>query len=68
MEVRSARFNRAGGIDCEINHPDFGWIPFTASADDIEEHGRSIYSQLMSSGKVQPYNEEEDVLIGQEEE
>ena len=28
-EIRNAAYNWSGGVDCEINHPDFGWIPHT---------------------------------------
>lgn len=41
-------------IDCEIEHPEYGWIPFTASLDDVEQHGRDIFSQL-SQGVVDDY-------------
>lgn len=30
-------------INLELNHPVYGWIPFTASPDDVELHGREIY-------------------------
>lgn len=43
MEIRSAKYNADGTIDCEIDHPDFGRIPFTASPDDVEPHGREIF-------------------------
>lgn len=33
-------------IDCEINHPRYGWIPFTASPDDVEAHGREVFDAL----------------------
>ena len=33
-------------INCEINHSQFGWIPFTASIDDVEKHGRDIFAKL----------------------
>jgi hypothetical protein len=46
MEYRNPRYNRFGTIDVEINHPAFGWIPFTASPDDPEEHGRLMFEQL----------------------
>lgn len=46
MEYRNPRYNRWGSIDVEINHPDSGWIPFTASPDDPERYGRDIYEQL----------------------
>lgn len=34
MEYRNAKRTAAGLIDCEINHPDLGWIPFTADPSD----------------------------------
>ena len=36
MEFRNAQRNAFGTIDCEINHPIYGWIPTTASANDAE--------------------------------
>jgi len=42
-EIRNVKRNKRGTIDCEINHPRFGWIPFTASPDDCEAHGRAIH-------------------------
>lgn len=54
MEYRNATYNRHGTIDCEINHPHFGWIPFTASPNDVEEIGRQIYVEL-AKGEVAPY-------------
>jgi hypothetical protein len=44
MDHRNAAFNSAGTIDCEIDHPVYGWIPFTASPDDTEEYGRDIFA------------------------
>jgi len=41
-------------IDCEIEHPQYGLIPFTASPDDVEQHGRDIFAQL-SQGVVADY-------------
>ena len=43
MEFRNARFNQYGTIDCEINDPQFGWIPFTASPDDIYSVGHEVF-------------------------
>ena len=28
-DIRNPAYNHAGGVDCEINHPGFGWIPHT---------------------------------------
>ena len=43
MEFRNARFNQYGTIDCEINDPQFGWIPFTASPDDTYSVGHEVF-------------------------
>ena len=57
MDYRNATFTKVGLIDCEINHPDHGWIPFTASPDDVEKHGRDIYQVVLSEGHVAAYVE-----------
>lgn len=38
-----------GTYDCEIEHPVFGWIPFTANINDVEAHGRAIWLAIRSS-------------------
>lgn len=48
MEWRNARYNQHGTIDVEILLPEHGWIPFTASPDDPEEHGRLIHAEVMA--------------------
>jgi hypothetical protein len=45
--VRSIEPLTDGRVDCEIEHPVFGWIPFTASPNDPEYHGRVIYGHLV---------------------
>ena len=61
MQVRNAVFNSNGTIDCEIEHPVYGWIPFTASNDDPEEFGRTLYAESISGkyGSIAPYIEQE---------
>lgn len=34
MKIRNAKWLESGLIDCEIEHPSLGWIPFTASPFD----------------------------------
>ena len=46
MEFRNSQYNHAGTIDCEINHAVYGWIPFTASPNDPEQHGRDIFEAV----------------------
>jgi hypothetical protein len=46
MQVRNITAIEGGRYDCEIEHPKFGWIPFTASATDCEDLGRSIHGDI----------------------
>ena len=48
IEYRNAAYNEAGTIDVEVNHPDFGWITFTADPNDCEEHGRKLFQDLQA--------------------
>lgn len=56
MEIRNPIFNVFGTIDCEINHPSYGWIPFTADPNDVEQSGRDIHATalLMGTAPYQP--------------
>lgn len=50
--VKNPKDNGKGGYDCEIYHAVLReWIPFTANANDTEQHGRDIYA-LIDSGKA----------------
>jgi len=46
-------------IDCEITTSQFGdeVLPFTASQNDVEEHGRSIFADIIagSYGDIAAY-------------
>ena len=55
MNYRNTKYNAFGTVDCEIEHPIHGWIPFTASPDDVEKHGRDIFAELAASGDVAEY-------------
>lgn len=55
MEYRNPRYNRHGTIDIELDHPTLGTIPFTASPNDPNEHGREIYAALIAAGGISPY-------------
>jgi hypothetical protein len=45
MNFRNPVYNAFGTIDCEIEHPQYGWIPFTASPADVEDYGRQIFDE-----------------------
>lgn len=51
--IRNPAFNAYGTIDCEVEHPAYGWVPFTASPDDVEAHGRSIYEAALAMGPAE---------------
>ena len=57
MNVKNLKFNGAGAIDLEWEHPEFGWIPFTASPDDPEAHGQDLYTRAVAGefGGIAPY-------------
>lgn len=54
MNVRNVTENLAGSYDCEIEHPTHGWIPFTASSDDLEPLGQEIYQAIVAGGHGTP--------------
>lgn len=47
MNIRNPIFTANGAIDCDVQHPQYGWIPFTADPNDLEEHGREIYAAAL---------------------
>ena len=61
MNFKNQRFNVQGSIDCEIDHPKFGWIPFTADPNDPEQHGRDIYTQILEEGNILPFIPPDDI-------
>lgn len=48
MDIRNPTLAQDGRIDCEINHPVYGWIPFTADPNDVEQHGRDIHKTALA--------------------
>lgn len=55
--AHSPKYNAKGTIELVWNHPEFGEIPFCASPDDSEAHGRDIYAAAVHGdfGPVAPY-------------
>lgn len=55
ISIRNPVFSRAdqSSIDVDYEHPDYGWIPFTARQDDVEQIGRDIYAQAFPAAS--PY-------------
>ena len=66
-EVKNVKYNWLDTVDLELNHPEFGWIPFTASPEDSEEHGRAIYAKAVAGdyGPIAPFVPPADI-VGEE--
>jgi hypothetical protein len=50
MQIKTPTYANAAHtlVNCQIDHPTYGWIPFTASAEDPEQHGRDIFAELIA--------------------
>ena len=56
LETRNPVRIAGGQIDCELNHPVWGWVAFTADPNDPEAHGREIWTNL--NAVLPPYQGE----------
>lgn len=63
MQVRNPKFNLVGTIDVEVNHEQYGWVPFTASSNDPEKYGQEIYAMAMAGafGEIAPASNPADI-------
>lgn len=52
--IRNAVFANAEqtAVSCEIRIDDGDWLPFTASQNDFEQHGRDVFASVIESGHV----------------
>lgn len=57
MQFRNPAFNAAGTIDCEIQHPLHGWIPFTVNPADqgAEFNVQALDAAIRAAGGIAPY-------------
>lgn len=59
VEMRNFKALEDGRFDCEILHPSYGWVAFTADPNDPEAHGRAIWSEIkrrfIASGTIRTY-------------
>lgn len=54
MNYKNAIYNVHGGIDCQVNHPQYGWIPTTLSAEDSVT--KDLFFELNNSDNVLPFS------------
>lgn len=58
MEFRNPKYTALGSIDVEILTSIGGvegWYPFTADPNDVEEHGRALYAEIVEAGGIAAY-------------
>jgi len=46
--TRNVTYNSHGTVSMEIDHPQYGWIPFTADLSDSEQLGRDLYAAAIA--------------------
>jgi hypothetical protein len=66
MNTRNAQYNQFQTINCEIEHPHLGWIPFTADPNDVEPFGRKVFQALKDTAAPYvspPAPSEEEVTL-----
>lgn len=54
MRILNPRRLADGRIDANVEHPEHGWVPYTAAPDTGDEEMEAIWQQLQSA-KVEPY-------------
>lgn len=62
MNFRNPKFCRDGvRINCEIEHPEYGWIPFTCDPDDKGAlfDTAELHQKMVESGEVVPMTQAE---------
>tara|TARA_R110000803_G_C11844001_1_gene304964 strand:- start:6 stop:404 length:399 start_codon:yes stop_codon:yes gene_type:complete len=57
MNYRNAQYISDTVIDCEINHPTYGWIPYTLNPSDTDMtvNNTDLLSNMSAKGDVAPY-------------
>lgn len=58
MQYRNAKVINGGLIDCEINHPAYGWIPFTADPADTgaQFDVAALYAKMSADPALRAYS------------
>lgn len=58
MNYRNAKYiNETGWVDCEIEHPDYGWIPYTLDPADTDMtiNNDDLLAAMTANGDVAAY-------------
>ena len=58
MNYRNAKIiNAEGWVNCEINHPEYGWIPYTLDPSDTDMtiNNDDLLAEMATNGDVAAY-------------
>ena len=57
MNYRNAKYISPTVIDCEIDHPDYGWIPYTLDPNDTDMtvNNDDLLAAMNAAGNVAEY-------------
>jgi len=47
LSAKNPKYTKDGGIELEVEFAEVGFLPFLASPNDIETHGRDLYNRAM---------------------
>lgn len=64
--IRNPRFSVHGGIDCEVEHPTLGWIPYYATADDTEPFGVQVFTEAFEMGPAPHIPDDPAVILARQ--
>lgn len=58
-QVRNGVHKENGLIDCEINHPEYGWIPYTINDDDTDTTIDNTVLKTLLGSNIAPFDQAE---------
>lgn len=60
MQRRNYTRNGLGGVDCEVEHPVYGWVPYTLSDEEVVELKEEVADATSLSTDTLALNVRED--------
>jgi hypothetical protein len=58
-EVRNGSYKYGGLIECEINHPEYGWIPYLINDADTDTTIDNNALKVLLGSNIAPFDQEE---------
>ena len=58
VDYRNAQYmNESGWVDCEIDHPEYGWIPYTLNPQDEDPtiDNNNLLTRMLESNSISPF-------------